>query len=158
MKWFLIGFVCVASATIARGDAATDYTTGRDAFDNQRYDEAIKAFDDILKNYPTFQSVDDVTLLDGQAYLYAGKFPDAVKVLAKLLSNKNKAAYRTQALYWTALAQFSDGSYSQHIWRGCRILYRTSRIAGGSDASHTQSLGAQDLLLQRFGRLGSTKA
>ena len=83
VKWFLISSACLFCSVVSvRGDAAQLYNDGTAAMGSQQYDVAIKAYDALVKGYPTFQYIDDVRLQLGQAYLYAGKFPEAVAALA----------------------------------------------------------------------------
>jgi tetratricopeptide (TPR) repeat protein len=114
VKWFLIGSVCLfCSATLARGDAAADlYNQGAAALDKNQYADAAKAFDTLITSYPTTPLIDDARLRSGLAYLYAGKFPEAVDHLAKEVAPDAKPQYRGPALYFTALAQFSQGQKS----------------------------------------------
>ena len=110
VKWFLIASACLlCSSTLVRGDAAQLYNDGTAAMGGQQYDAAIKAYDAIDKGYPTFQYIDDVRLQLGQAYLYSGKFTEAVGALSKVINSKTHPEYKSQALYYTALAQFSQG-------------------------------------------------
>lgn len=110
MKWFSIGFAgLVCSLAPVWGDAGELYNQGTAAMGGQQYDAAIKAYDAIVKGYPTFQYIDDVRLQLGQAYLYSGKFPEAVTALAQEAVSKTHPEYRPEALYYTALAQFSQG-------------------------------------------------
>ena len=111
VKWFLIGSVCLfCSATLVRGDAAADlYNQGAAALDKDQYADAIKAFDTLITSYPTTPLIDDARLRAGLAYLYAGKFPEAVDRLSREAAPDAKPQYRGPALYFTALAQFSQG-------------------------------------------------
>ena len=114
MKWFLIGFVCLfCSATWVRGDAAADlYNQGITALQNAQYDAAAQAFDKIIAGYPTSPNIDEVRIRAGLAYLYAGKFTETVARLSKEAADKTKPQYQATALYFTALAQFSQGQKS----------------------------------------------
>lgn len=111
MRWVLIGFVCLlCSATWVRGDAAGDlYNQGVAALQNNRYDDAAKAFDTILTSYPTTPNIDDVHIEAGYAYFFAGKYPEAVDRLSKEAAYDAKPEFRPTALYYTALAHFSQG-------------------------------------------------
>ncbi len=111
MKWFLIGlFGVVCSATWVRGDAAGDlYKTGSDALRNEDYATAVKNFDQIITGYPTTSYVDDVRISDGFSYLHLGDFPNAIDRLSKEAALNAKPEYRGIALYFTGLAQFSQG-------------------------------------------------
>lgn len=110
VKWFLIGSACfICSLSLVRGDAAQLYKEGSDAMAAQQYDVAAKAFDSIVTGYPTFQYIDEVRLSLGQAYLFSGKFAESIDRLSKELNSKTHPEYRPQALYYTALAQFSQG-------------------------------------------------
>ena len=113
MKWFLAGCFCLFCSTWVRGDAAADlYNQGINALQREQYDAAAKAFDSIITGYPTSPIIDDVRIRAGLAYLYAGKFTEAVDRLSKQAADKNKPAYQATALYFTALAQFSQGQKS----------------------------------------------
>jgi tetratricopeptide (TPR) repeat protein len=110
VKWFLIGSACLfCSTTCVWGDAAELYNQGNAAMGNQQYDVAAQAYDAIVSGYPTFTYIDDVRLQLGQAYLYSGKYPEAIDRLAKEINSKTHPEYMSQALYYTALAQFSQG-------------------------------------------------
>jgi len=114
VKWFLIGSVCLfCSATWVRGDAAADfYNQGITALQNAQYNDAALAFDKIIADYPTSPNIDDVRIRAGLAYLYAGKFPEAVDRLSTEVAADAKPQYQSTALYFTALAQFSQGQKS----------------------------------------------
>jgi tetratricopeptide (TPR) repeat protein len=75
--------------------------------DNQKFDEAAQAFQTILTSYPTFQFIDETHILAGLAYLYGGKFKEAVAALQKEAAPDAKPAYHAQGLFFTALAEFS---------------------------------------------------
>ncbi len=111
VRWFLIGSACLfCSLTPVWGQAAADlYNQGNAAMGGQQYDAAIKSYDALVKGYPTFQYIDDARLQLGQANLYSGKFPEAVAALASELASKTHPENKPQALYYTALAQFSQG-------------------------------------------------
>ncbi len=114
MKWFLLGSAgLICSATWARGDAAGDlYNQGVTALQNQQYEAAAQDFDKIITGYPNSPTIDDAQIRAGLAYLYGNKFTEAVNRLAKEAAPNAKAAYRSTALYFTALAQFSQGQKS----------------------------------------------
>jgi len=110
VKWFLIGSAClVCSLTPVRGDAVELYNQGNAAMGGQQYDFAIQAYDALVKGYPTFQYIDDARLELGEAYFYSGKYPEAGGALALETNSKTHPEIRPQALYYTALAQFSQG-------------------------------------------------
>ncbi len=111
MKWFLIGlFVGVCSVVSVRGDAAGDlYKAGTDAMADGKYDEAVKNFDQIITGYPLTSNIDEIRIRDGFAYLHIGDFDNAIKVLDKEASGKGQPEYMATALYFTGLAQFSQG-------------------------------------------------
>lgn len=111
MKWVLIGLACLfCSATWVRGDAAADiFNKGVAALQNDKYDEAAKNFDLIINSYPTYQGIDETRIRAGLAYLYATKYPEAVDRLSKEAAPTAKPEFRSTALYFTALAQFSQG-------------------------------------------------
>jgi tetratricopeptide (TPR) repeat protein len=111
VRWFLIGLVCLlCSATWVRGDAAGDlYDQGVTALQNKQYDDAAKTFDSIIAAYPTSPNIDDVRIRAGYAYFFAGKYTEAVDRLSKETAGDTKPEYRLTALYYTALAQFSQG-------------------------------------------------
>jgi len=100
----------LCSTTWVKGDAAGDlYNTGVNALKNNQYDDAAKAFDSIITGYPSTRNIDDVRIRAGLSYLYAGKFSEAVDRLAKQAADNSKPDYQSTALYFTALAQFSQG-------------------------------------------------
>ncbi len=109
MKWFLVGSVCLfCSATWVRADAGAEYyNAGITALDNQQYADAAKAFQTIIDSYPTFQNIDEAHILAGQAYLFGQQYPQAVAALQSEAAANAKPDYRAQALFLTALAQFS---------------------------------------------------
>jgi tetratricopeptide (TPR) repeat protein len=111
VKWVLIGLVCLlCSATWVRGDTAADiFNKGVAALQNDKYDEAAKDFDLIINSYPTYQGIDETRIRAGLAYLYATKYPEAVDRLSKEAAPTAKPEFRSTALYFTALAQFSQG-------------------------------------------------
>jgi tetratricopeptide (TPR) repeat protein len=111
VKWFLIGSVCLfCSNTWLRADPAGDlYTQGVAALTAGQYDNAAADFDKIIADTPTFPGIDDVQVRAGYAYLQAGKYPEAVQRLSKEIAPDAKPLYRANALYFTALAQFSAG-------------------------------------------------
>ena len=111
MKWFLIGSVAVfCSATWVRGDAAGDlYKAGVDDLAAENYADAVKNFDQIITGYPLTPNIDEVRIRDGFAYLHLGDFANAVKTLAPEAAANAKPEFRGTGLYFTGLAQFSQG-------------------------------------------------
>jgi tetratricopeptide (TPR) repeat protein len=114
VKWFLIGFLCLCcSTTLVKADAAGDlYNQAATALSNNQYDAAAAAFDQIITGYPNTPNIDEIRVRAGYAYLHAGKFPQAVDRLAKETAPDAKPAFRGTALYFTGLAQFSQGQKS----------------------------------------------
>jgi tetratricopeptide (TPR) repeat protein len=110
VKWFLIGSLCLlCSASLVRGDAAADlYNQGSAALAAEQYDAAATAFDSIITGYPLSANIDEVHIRAGFAYLHAGKYPEAVDRLSKEIAPDAKPEFRGTALYFTALAQFSE--------------------------------------------------
>jgi tetratricopeptide (TPR) repeat protein len=93
-----------------RGDAAGDlYNQGVAALQAGQYDAAAKAFDTIITGYPLSPNIDDVHVRGGFSYLHAGDYPKAIDRLSKEVAMNAKPEYRPTALYFTALAQFSQG-------------------------------------------------
>jgi outer membrane protein assembly factor BamD (BamD/ComL family) len=113
VKWVFISCVCLfCTTTWVRGDAAADlYNQGIGYLTNQQYADAAKTFDSIINDYPTYPDIDEVHIRAGLANLYAEKFPEAVDRLSGLAKNE-KSELRPTALYFTALAQFSQGQKS----------------------------------------------
>jgi len=111
VKWFLVGSVCLfCSATWVRGDGAADlYNQGVSALQNEQYAAAAQAFDAIIAGYPTSPNIDEVRIRAGYSYFFASKYTEAVDRLSKEAGDNAKPAYRATALYYTALAQFSQG-------------------------------------------------
>jgi tetratricopeptide (TPR) repeat protein len=96
--------------TLVRGDASTDlFNQGLTFLQAEKYDDAAKAFDSIITNYPTSPNIDQVRIEAGSSFLQAGKYPEAIDRLAKEAGPSGKPEFRAQALYYTALAQFSAG-------------------------------------------------
>lgn len=85
------------------------YKQGADALSAGQYDIAVKAFDQIISGYPLSPHIDDVRLRDGFAYMHLEKYPEAVDRLSKETLPAANAAYRGTALFYTGLAQFSQG-------------------------------------------------
>ncbi len=114
MKWFLIGSACLlCSGILARGDAAGDlYNQGINDLQSQQYDLAAQTFDQIVTGYPSSPNIDDVRIRAGYSYFFAGKYSEAVDRLSKEANANNKPEYQATALYYTALAQFSQGQKS----------------------------------------------
>jgi len=110
VKWFLVGSLClICSATLVRGDAAADlYNKGVAALQAEQYADAAQSFDSIITGYPLTPNIDDVRIRAGFSYLHAGKYPEAIDRLSKEAAASAKPAYRSTALYFTALAQFSE--------------------------------------------------
>jgi len=95
--------------TWVRGDAAGDlYKQGHDDLAAEKYADAVKAFDQIIANYPSTPTLDEIRIEDGFAYLHLGDFPSAVKVLIPESDARAKPEYRATGLYFTGLAQFSQ--------------------------------------------------
>ena len=111
MKWFLISLACVfCSASLVRGDAASDlFAKGTDALQHGDYTGATQSFDQIINNYPSTPSIDDVRLRAGFAYLNLSDFPKAIDRLSKETGTEIKPEYRGMALYYTGIAQLSQG-------------------------------------------------
>jgi tetratricopeptide (TPR) repeat protein len=111
VKWFLIGSVCMlCSVTLVRGDAAGDlYAKGADALAAEDYATASDALDQIITNYPATSNIDEVRVRAGFAYLHLGDFTKAMDRLAKEIQPNAKPEFRSIALYYTAMAQLSQG-------------------------------------------------
>lgn len=111
MKWFLISLVCLlCSLSLVQGDQAGDlYTKGTDAQAAGDNATAVDAYDQILTNYPTASFTDDVRLRAGIAYIHLGNFTKAIDRLAKETQAGASPEFRGVALYYTAMAQLSQG-------------------------------------------------
>jgi len=111
VKWFLIGSVCFFSAASwLRADPASDlYNSGAAALQNNQFALAGQDFDQLITNYPSNPHADDARIRAGFAYWRAGEFSKAVDRLSRLANAINKPAFRATALYYTAMAQFSQG-------------------------------------------------
>jgi len=93
-----------------RGDAAGDlYTKGSKALSANDYATAVQNFDQIITSYPTVPNINEVQLRTGYAYLHLGDFPKAIDRLSRLTVKTAKPEFRAAALFYTALAQFSQG-------------------------------------------------
>lgn len=110
MKWFLIGSLgLICSCAWGQDAASTLYNKGADDLAAGNYGAAAQDFDGILNGYPNTPNIDDVRIRAGYAYLHIGQFSDAVDRLALETAENAKPEYRGTALYFTALAQFSEG-------------------------------------------------
>ncbi len=109
VKWLIVGSLCAFCSSVwVRGDAASDlYNQGVNSLDNQQYDQAAQAFASVINGYPKFPQLDEAHILAGQAYLLGGKFPQAIAILQREADPTGRPAYCAQALFFTALAQFS---------------------------------------------------
>ncbi len=110
MKWYLGASIgLLLSVVSARGDAQSDLIAqGYQAMTVKDYAKAAGVFDQFINTYSTSDNLDQVRLLAGAAALQAGDFPKAVTELSKLVVPFSKPALRGTALYFTALAQFSQ--------------------------------------------------
>lgn len=112
MKSFLIGlFGVFCSITWVHGDPAGDlYAKGNDAMKAGDYAGAVQAFDQVITNYPSTSTIDEIRLRAGFAYLHMGDYAKAVERLAPETLKTAKPEYRGSALYYTALAQLTQAS------------------------------------------------
>lgn len=110
VKWFLVGSFCLCcSFSLLRADPFSDaFTQAAAARDAGQYDVAAADFDKMLADFPTAPNLDQVRIQAGYAYLHAGKTAEAIDRLSKEAAPDAKPAFRGTALYYTALAQFSD--------------------------------------------------
>jgi tetratricopeptide (TPR) repeat protein len=110
VKWYLGASIgLLFSVVSARGDAQGDLIAqGHQAMNAKDYTKAVGFFDQFISAYPTSDNLDQVRLLAGDAALQGGDFPKAVTELSKVVVPFNKPAARGTALYFTALAQFSQ--------------------------------------------------
>ena len=98
------------SAIAAHGQAAALLLQQANAaMGSGDYATAAKDLDQIVTTYPSTQGIDDITIQAGFAYLHAGNFPRAVSILKKLTAPSAAPDVRAKALFFTGLAQFSQG-------------------------------------------------
>ncbi len=115
MKWFLIGFVCLfCSATWVqemRRAISTIKASARCRTKNTP--TRRKIFDSIITGYPTSPNIDDVRIRAGYCLFLRGELcPRRSIDLATEANATNKPQFRATALYFTALAQFTEGQKS----------------------------------------------
>ena len=119
VKWFLAGLLAFGSAVSLRAansdlDAAGQlYVKGMGESSRGDYQNAAKDFDQILTDYPSTQSIDEIRLESGIAHLHEKDFDGTVSTLAKLTADTGPAEYRAAALYYTAYAQLLKGGNAQ---------------------------------------------
>jgi tetratricopeptide (TPR) repeat protein len=82
---------------------------GTDAMSRGDYTAAAQAFDTIVSSYPSTPNIEDITIRDGFAQLHAGGYLKAISVLSKLTTDRVKPEFRGKALFFTGMAQFSQG-------------------------------------------------
>ena len=113
MKWrwcCALAFCFVLSLVSVRGQAAAALLQqGTDAMSRGDYTAAAKAFDTIVTSYPSTPNIEDITIRDGFAQLHAGDYLKAISVLSKLTADTVKPEFRGKALFFTGMAQFSQG-------------------------------------------------
>jgi outer membrane protein assembly factor BamD (BamD/ComL family) len=92
------------------GTPADDlYNKGVAEMANEKWDAAAKDYEAIVTGYPTGAHVDDARISAGYAHLRANEYPEAIAILAKQAADPTKPQYRATALYFTSLAQFTEG-------------------------------------------------
>ena len=111
VKWILAGSIWLGGGALALvADQADDlYNQGLAAMSSGDYNSAVQAFDQIIHNYPNSPTIDDVRLRAGFAYLHLGNDDLAIDRLAKETAANAPAADRGTALFYTGLAQLSEG-------------------------------------------------
>jgi tetratricopeptide (TPR) repeat protein len=93
-----------------RGQAAANLLKqGQAEMAHGDYTAAAKDLDTIVTTYPSTPGIEDITIYAGFAYLHAGDYLKAVTVLAPLTPEKIKPEFRGKALFFTGMAQFSQG-------------------------------------------------
>jgi len=98
------------SAVRVHGQAAAQLEQdGGTAMASGDFATAAKDFDQIITTYPSTPNIEDITIRAGYAYLHANNFTRAVSILAKLTAPTAKPDFRGRALFFTGLAQFSQG-------------------------------------------------
>ena len=96
--------------TLVRGDAAGDlYAKGTNALATEDYATAADALDQIITNYPATTNIEEVRLKAGFAYIHLGDFTKAIDRLSKETQATARPEFRPTALYYTAMAQLSQG-------------------------------------------------
>jgi tetratricopeptide (TPR) repeat protein len=113
VKWrwcYAVACCFLLSVVSVRGQAAAALLQqGSDAMSRGDYAGAANAFDTILTSYPSTPNIEDITIRDGFAQLHAGNYLKAVSVLSKLTASTVKPEFRGKALFFTGMAQFSQG-------------------------------------------------
>jgi tetratricopeptide (TPR) repeat protein len=114
VKWLFLSFLFLCSGTFTLwADEESDLLDqGRAALVAQNYDLAAQTFDRVLAANPGDPNINNVRIQAGYAYLYGGKFTEAVDRLSKVILPSVKPEERTVALYFTGLAQFSAAQKS----------------------------------------------
>ncbi len=108
MKWPLLCFagILCCSASPARADAASDLYAKGVAADAAGDDAgAVAIFDQIITDYPTSASIDDVRFRAGVDYSHLGDNTKAVDRLSKLIAKNARPETKGIALFYTGLAQ-----------------------------------------------------
>jgi outer membrane protein assembly factor BamD (BamD/ComL family) len=98
------------SAVAAHGQAAALLLQqGTAAMNSGDYATAAKDLDQIVTTYPSTPGIDDITIQAGYAFLHSGNYPRTISILKKLTAANAKPDVRGKALFFTGLAQFSQG-------------------------------------------------
>ncbi len=106
----VLGAFLSLTGVAAHGQAAAQLLQqGTDAMNGGDYATAAKDLDQIVTTYPSTPGIDDITIQAGFAYLHAANYSRAISILQKLTTPGTKPDLRGKALFFTGLAQFSQG-------------------------------------------------
>lgn len=96
--------------------AEADFAVYQKAFKlarEEKFDEAITAFDDFITHYPDSQYVCNALYWQGELYSATGKMEKAREVFSKIVNNYPKSSQRADAMYKLGIIFAQDGDKEQ---------------------------------------------
>lgn len=93
--------------TLRAGPADDLFKTGNDFYAAEDYAKAIESYQKIVTSYASASIINDVKLQLGLAYLYSGKYAEAVDALSKLTDKGIPPEIRERAFFYIGQAQLS---------------------------------------------------
>lgn len=93
--------------TLRAGPADDLFKAGNEAYAAEDYAKAIESYQKITTSFASASIINDVKLQLGLAYLYSGKYAEAVETLTKLTEKGTPPEIRERAFFYMGQAQLS---------------------------------------------------
>ena len=116
---FIIFYLFILSASLIAADIPKELEEGITAYQNGRYENALRSFRSILTDSSLEEYQDDAYFWIGKTYTAHGNYEEAARHLEYFLANFPNSSVRSEGLYQKGRLLYLQGEYEPAI----KILY-----------------------------------